>query len=251
LILVHSFPTNSIILNGVKEYLSSYFKVHFIDLPGFIKSRRPLLEISLLNYSTFVKEEITKLKLKDFYLGGISFGFLVVNKLAENSKCKGVIAMEPFLGSKYLRMSFVKKMIYQKIIRIINKYQLQKYIWKTNIFRKIILKDVPNKYLQIILQEIHPRTFFETAEILLTHNETIKIKTKKPYVVLLNPKDRTIDASETLKTLQQKINRDHLLVINTTAEHFPKDISNGYFEKHLKKESLEKIVKRIKVNVKN
>lgn len=41
LVLLHSFPTNSIIFTDLIRYLNNFFVVHFIDLPGFTRSTPP------------------------------------------------------------------------------------------------------------------------------------------------------------------------------------------------------------------
>lgn len=54
LVLLHSFPTNSILLSGYIEYLSDYF----IDLPGFTKVVPPTLRNTLIMTFLFlVKQE--------------------------------------------------------------------------------------------------------------------------------------------------------------------------------------------------
>ena len=106
LILVHSFPTNSILLKGFIGYIDDYFNVYPIDLPGFRKDIKPLQKITIDSYSKFVEEKVKKLNLDDFLIGGISFGFIVVNNAKIDKKCKGIIAIEPYVNSKSLRMSW-------------------------------------------------------------------------------------------------------------------------------------------------
>jgi len=82
LVLVNAFLTNSLVLRGLIDYLGKYFRVHFIDLPGFIRDIPPLSEISLENYASYVRRRIDELDLDSYLLGGISFGFAVVSHLA-------------------------------------------------------------------------------------------------------------------------------------------------------------------------
>src|SRR6266496_3587000 len=103
LVLVHSFPTNSILLRGLIEYLSDYFNVHFVDLPGFTKGTTPLPHITLSGYSAFLEEKINELGLETYLVAGISFGFAVVNKAKHSNKCLGILAIEPYIGTKSLQ----------------------------------------------------------------------------------------------------------------------------------------------------
>ena len=72
LIIVHSFPGNSILLSGLIEYLNDYFEVYFINLPGFAKSVPPLTEISFKGYVQFIEEKIRGFGLASYWLAGIS-----------------------------------------------------------------------------------------------------------------------------------------------------------------------------------
>ena len=128
IILVHSFPTNSKILNGFKEYLDDYFNVYFIDMPGFVLEKKPLAKISIENFSEYLDEEIGRLGLKSYFLGGISFGFLVVNGVKVDSKCKGILAMEPYLNSKMLKMNSGSRLKLLALINFINIFFILKVI---------------------------------------------------------------------------------------------------------------------------
>ena len=97
LVLLHSFPTNSILLSGYIEYLSDSFNVYFIDLPGFTKAVPPLERVTFAGYYDFVGRKIKELDLDSYLVEGISFGFAIVNHLNHDRKCKGIIAIEPFI----------------------------------------------------------------------------------------------------------------------------------------------------------
>lgn len=70
LVLIHSFPTNSIILKGLNNFLSNYINVYFIDLPGFNNNYDKKFKISFENYANCVQLEIDKLKLNTYWVGG-------------------------------------------------------------------------------------------------------------------------------------------------------------------------------------
>lgn len=110
LVLVHSFPTNSVLLHGLEEFLSDYFSVHFIDLPGFHKDSPPFeRKITLKKFSDYLDQKISELKADKYIAGGVSFGFLVVNNAKLDKRCKAILAMEPFVNTKCLNFSFWKK----------------------------------------------------------------------------------------------------------------------------------------------
>src|SRR5262245_44001214 len=96
LILIHSFPTNSLLLQGFIEYLNDYVNVYPIDLPGFTQSGPALAKISLNQYTQFVERCIQALAVESYWLGGVSFGFAVVNGVQPDLRCKGFMAIEPY-----------------------------------------------------------------------------------------------------------------------------------------------------------
>ena len=80
LILVPGFPINSLLLRGLTDYFSEYINVYPIDLPGFVQTVPVLSEISLEQYAKFVETQIQSLALESYWLGGVSFGFAVINR---------------------------------------------------------------------------------------------------------------------------------------------------------------------------
>jgi len=240
LVLIHSFPTNSIILKGLSDYLSDYFNVYFIDLPGFVKNKPPLKEVSLGNYVDFVEKELKRTDFNSFWIGGVSFGFLVANSINAGNHIKGILAIEPFWGSDYLNISFAKKTLYKSILNIITFCKLEKTIWQSPLFDLFFFKGtVSPEYTKIIKTEINPRTFFKTAKILIEHdgNHTFQ---KKPYVLIINKDDQTIKAEEIIKSFNENIKIG--IVLHTSAEHFPKDISKKYFQKNIEPSEIKKFV---------
>ena len=69
LVLVHSFPTNSILLKGLVEFLNDHFNLYFIDLPGFTQKSPPIQQITIDNYSAYVEKYINNLKIDHYILG--------------------------------------------------------------------------------------------------------------------------------------------------------------------------------------
>jgi pimeloyl-ACP methyl ester carboxylesterase len=76
LLLVHSFPTNSVLLYGLEEFLADYFTVHFIDLPGFHKDNPPFHDsITIQKFSNYLDKKILELDATEYIVGGVSWFF--------------------------------------------------------------------------------------------------------------------------------------------------------------------------------
>src|SRR4030042_5329233 len=118
LVLVNAFLTNSLVLRGLIDYLGKYFRVHFIDLPGFVRDIPPLPKLTLEDYAAYVQRRIDDLDLNSYLLGGISFGFAVISHLDPGERCKGVVAITPFLCSRWLTLGLVKKSTSSFLVRL-------------------------------------------------------------------------------------------------------------------------------------
>lgn len=223
MILVHSFPTNSIILKGLIEYLEEYCNVYFIDLPGFTKKVPPLKEITLEAYSNYLDHRIKSLKIKSYIAAGISFGFLVVNNAKLDKRCKGIIALEPYINFKSLNMNFLKKSVYMLLADSFLALNLG-----------FLLKN------KIPLQ-IDQKTFLKTASLILKNNKSVNFK-NLPYILIINKNDGTVKSNYLL----QKFKKTKHLTVYTAIDHYPKDLSKAYFEKMMPKSMLEKISSYIK-----
>jgi pimeloyl-ACP methyl ester carboxylesterase len=232
LILVHSFPTNSILLAGLIEYLQDYFNVYFIDLPGFTRVSPPLKRITLKSYSRFLEKKITSLKLSSYVIGGISFGFVVVNSARLNpSACKGILAIEPYINADYLHTGFVKRYLYMHLIDYILDKKLVSQFWKGKYIDEILslFMGYPTDRVKTLREEIEGKTFFVTARHLMTNTQLPVFKKDIPYVLIVNSKDKTIDVKPIIDLFKKNIPKQSLRVVQTTLEHYPKDVSRDYF----------------------
>lgn len=124
LVIVHSFPTNSIVLHNLTAYIEEYYKVYFIDLLGFTLNS-PLEEINIRNYSHALDEKIGELGIKNYIIAGISFGFWVASE-AELKGAKAIIAVEPYIGYKSLRIGGFKRFSYFLLIDFLSPLNLEK-----------------------------------------------------------------------------------------------------------------------------
>lgn len=246
LILIHSFPTNSILLKGLTEYLEDFFTVYFIDLPGFTSEIPALEKISLEEYASFVENKIKELNLDNYLIGGISFGFAVINKIHFDPKrCKAVIAMEPYINTHYLHLSFVRHFMYSHLLNVlVDREVLIEKIWKLGYADEALayLTGQPNERMKIMLEEINCKTFLGTAKCLIENEEEPVFNQNIPYVLAVNKEDATVNAEEIVKLFEKNIINESLLIIYTNIEHYPLNISKEYFQERLKSNQIEEIV---------
>ncbi|MBD3203167.1 hypothetical protein GF327_02655 [Candidatus Woesearchaeota archaeon] len=239
IVILHSFPTNSIILRGFYDFLEDYFNVYPIDLPGFIKKVPPLKEISLENYVKYTEEKIKEFNFDSSYIAGISMGFWVVANLSEDKCCEGILALEPYINYKSIRMSWIKRTFCRFFLGIILPLKLYKVLWKKRVFNLFrIFQDKKNNLIDIVLREIDAKTFAKTASLILSYNGKIKFR-EVSYVLLVNPKDTTLNTRHVFDEFKNNIK--DLLIIEENLPHFPKDVSKEFFKKHIGKEKIKKV----------
>ena len=241
LVLVNAFLTNSLVLRGLIDYLSNFFQVHFIDLPGFIRDIPPLSEVTLENYAVYVERQIDSLDLDSYLLGGISFGFAVISHLNPGQRCKGVVAITPFLNSRWLNLGLVKKSTYSFLVRLTLAFDLPLKIWNHRLFRRVFhwYSDYPADRIENLLNQMEGRTFFETARLILTHRQPCRFQ-NLPYVLVLSHSDRTIKNGPLLKLFEKNI--DRLKVVRAGIDHYPLEVSEGYFQSRFPQEDIHDII---------
>ncbi|MFH1802004.1 MAG: alpha/beta hydrolase [archaeon] len=237
LVLIHSFPTNKTILAGLIKYLEEYFNIYPIDLPGFNTGVPPLEKISVKNYARYVDKKITELKLKNYILGGVSFGFLIANQCKMERECKSILALEPFINIDYLRLNPLVRTFLATVTKIIYKTKLYNFAYRTSIFKWALTKlKIPKNSIGKILETVDARTLFKTAGIILSDKQEIELH-RKPYILAVNENDRLI-RSKKIIDLFEKVPK--LLVVKTSSNHYPKDLSKEYFRKHINKKEISK-----------
>jgi pimeloyl-ACP methyl ester carboxylesterase len=236
LIIVHSFPTNSVILRGFIEYLEQFFRVHFIDLPGFHKDVKPLEKISLKNYSHYVQKKIEEMKLKSYYIAGISFGFRVVSECAFDKKCKAVLAMEPWINYRATKMGWLRRNLLRLVGKVILITGTHKRLWnkRTMYFLKNRLgffEKHDDEKINMLVENIDSRTFFETGLIILKQNGMPRFNHEVPYVLAINDKDESINTDYIESVFSRKL--DVLLIVKTSVSHYPEMITKEYFDERI------------------
>jgi hypothetical protein len=237
LIMTHSFPTNSIILAGLIEFLKDHFKVYFIDLPGFTKAVPPLKEISLQAYADYMSNEIEKLNLDKYILGGLSFSHCLISQINLDEKCRAIISMEPFVDQRSLLINKRKLLLYKSFIKLVKEFKLYDKLWKKE-YLCLILKYKDKKILDIVINEFDPRTIIYTADCLFKFNGPKWHK--KPYALVANKNDKRVSYYENLRLFRENVN--DLLAVDTTVDHFPDFMTKEYFQTNISKEAVEKMM---------
>lgn len=239
LVLVHSFPTNSILLAGLAQFLERYFVVHFVDLPGFVRAVPPLPRPSLAGYARHVEQRIESLGLDRYLLGGISFGYLIVTLMTLDARCRAVLAMEPFLGTRSLYMGPWKRRLFALLTRAIVWLGLSNRLFRSQYWaRRMRRRGAPDSRIETVQREIDPRTFFATATQLVTHDRPTRFP-DRPHVLLVNPEDATINAEDVTQVFQTSV--APLLVVETTVDHYPISVTPEYFEANIPADDIARI----------
>ena len=211
--------------------------------PGFRGQYPPLKKITIKGFSKHLRNEIVKLKLDNYIVSGVSFGFWVLNNTKLTKGCRGVIAIEPYVNSKCLnsqRISGTKRTFYRPVIKIILFLRLEKIIWDSRVWRKhyLGLSGYRAKRSKIILREIDPKTFFVSAYMILGNSQKATLH-DLPHVLVFNPSDLTLD----MKFIQNffKKNSWRLMLINTKIGHYPRKVTKGYFQKKISRDDIRRI----------
>lgn len=245
IIVVQAFPANHTLSKGIIDYLSEFFEVHFIDLPGFYPSIPPLKNISVKTYANYVEKRIEELNLDSYILAGISFGFLVISAMAINKqKCLALLASGPYFGVKYLSISKSKKVILSFLVYIIDYLGLAKLIWKTKWYKELLIRVLGRKSKNIvdsIIDEVDPVTYMKTAKIILTYKKYPTFHKDIPYALLINPKDTAINFTKTINLISENIPMNQIRAILTGVEHYPKNPSYEYFKEMFSPNEIESL----------
>ncbi|MEM7361394.1 MAG: hypothetical protein AAF335_00040 [Bacteroidota bacterium] len=238
LVIIHSFPSNSLLLQGLYTFLSDFFTVYPIDLPGFISQKKRLKKISFEGYVNHIQKELNTLSLDSYILGGVSFGFSVVNGCQVDDRCKGFLALAPFINRHYIRDDTYSYDFLKKLLRFVTTLRLHKPVYHARYFKRFLHKQAPPKHVRLMQENIDPYTFFETAKMLIKYRKE-PVFHNKPYVLVINEEDTTISAPKTIKLFEKL---DNVLIVKTTSEHHPGEISKEYFKQHIKPSDIMQLV---------
>lgn len=240
LILVNAYACNSIILKGLIDYLNNFFKVYYIDLPGFTKKERKIKKITINSYTKYLEDKINELNLKHYIIGGISFGFVIASNVNLDKKCKGVFAFEPYTNSKAIIFNKITIKFLITLIDLVSTFQYQNTIWKNKLFWKFFSTlHYPEKIIPIVREEIDPETFFEIGKIILKNTKRIKFH-PLPYAVLVNKNDGIVSPDYTVNLFKKNVKK--LLIHELDSVHYPDNLSERYFEKIFPPKKVEEVL---------
>ncbi len=229
LVLVHSFYANSILLRGLIEFLELRFRVHAVDLPGFAAHEAPLPAVSVDGFAAHVARRTRALGLKEYFLGGISFGFTVVGRVSLPPGCRGIVAIFPYLGADSLALSRRKKLVYRAVVNLVAATRLGGPIWRSKAVERFAFwwSSYPPERVRLILDHMDGRTFFDTARIILNQSDGARFH-PLPHVLVLNPRDATVRSDFCQAYFERKV-RD-LCLVETDLDHYPAEPTREYFE---------------------
>jgi hypothetical protein len=169
-----------------------------------------------------------------------SLGFLVVNNAKLDKRCKGIIAMEPFLNTECLNISFLKQKVYiifSNLLKLIGFFDLERRIWESNWFNEYLQKeaDYPKERVDIIIKHINPRTFFTVASLLLNYKKNPKFH-NLPYFLVGNFADKTINFDRAADIFINNLHEVH--ITSEPIDHYPKDLTKSYFKTRIPHEHI-------------
>ncbi len=244
LVLINGFGSNGEIIKGVLDTLSEFYNVYFLELPGSVK-HITLKKYTTKNFIDYFQKEINKLKLKEYILGSLSFGFPLSNELKIDKKCKGILAIEPYLDKKYTHMSLIKRSLFILLIKSICFFKIYHLIWETNLFKKALFKLGYNETIIKCIWKLDPKPYFETGKLVLTYTHKPNFH-NLPHVLMINEHDNMINAEKTIETFKHNVK--NLLIIKTTVPHYPDKMGKNSILQKVHKNNLQKMITFFKKN---
>ncbi len=242
LVIIHSFYANSFLLRGMIEYLEDFFRVHFIDLPGFAEHVPPLRRVAVEDFSGYVRERIESLGLDSYILAGISFGFLVASGIETDGRCRGMAAIMPYLDAPSLKLSRTKRLFYTLVTESAVRLGISAALWRSRAVRKFAYwySIYPPERVDVIFSSMDPETFFRTGRLILERRAPFPFR-DKPTALILSDRDGTISNDHVRAAFAGSIPR--LLVVTTSIEHYPVDLSKEHFRERFAPRDVRRIVR--------
>ncbi|MEM2139003.1 MAG: hypothetical protein QXM96_02530 [Candidatus Woesearchaeota archaeon] len=242
------------------EFLSDYYKVYCLDLPGTGKTEK-LKKHTIENYSLFVNEWLKSLNLKNFVFSGISMCSQIVTLSLLNDeiykKTKLVILWLPFYDYSSLRLNKLKIISVKKVSLLLSKIpfsNIGEKIYKSEKLMKLIInifekgkeakKLKKPENLKYHLQSFKKASFKVTMETLhsmfnIDFNKKIKNKYNKKTYLLISKKDPLIDYKKTIYGYNKIYSNLKAITFNyefhSPREVITKEYINKKFKKYFKK----------------
>ena len=239
IILIHSFPTNTIIIKGLLEYLEEFHNVYPIDLPGFVPESEPIPKVTIENYAKAAQKQIDALGIDNYWMAGLSFGFLVANLCSLDKRCFGTVGIVPYINKNYLIKNELLYFFLEKSFDMIRRFKWHEKAYRSSWLKKALLRETHTERINEVLSTVSAYTFFETALLLLKYDEE-PVFHHKPYIFFLTEEDSTIRMEELAILLNSIKNKR---VVRTTCDHHPDEITKQYFEANVNPQDHKAIVK--------
>ncbi len=128
IVLLHGWGQNISMMDPIGEKLKDKFRITIIDLPGFGLSNEPDYAYTVFDYTDFVHDLLTELKIDNPILIGHSFGGRIAIIYASRYKTKKVV----LFGSPCVRHAYTDKK--QSLLKRMKKFKIFKPI--VNIMKK-------------------------------------------------------------------------------------------------------------------
>jgi pimeloyl-ACP methyl ester carboxylesterase len=238
IVLLSSFGTNRILLEGLASYLDDYFDVDLVDFPGYSSAMPPFPNIAISEYIRYVEEYLRKAARPSYILGGLSFGYYVASLVKHDPCCSALVAISPFVGSNSLRMGAFPRTAAGGAISGIVRSGLYRWMWKRPDLIAIAFGLSPEQ-AAITTKEVDPKTYFKTARLILKYSPGIQFPSK-PHVLAIDRNDDRINAGY-IETRFRKEVRDLLVFPISMDRHYPRDMSKAYFQEHIPPATLEQM----------
>ncbi len=220
------------------EYLEQFYHVYAIDLPGFVPGSEPISEVSLERYADATQELIDALGITDYWMAGLSFGFLVANICSHDKRCFGTVSVVPYINKNYLIKNEWLYFLLEKSFALICKFKWYEKAYRSIWLRKALLTETHEDRVDEILATVSACTFFETALLLFKLDKEPDLN-HKPYIFFVTEEDSTIKMDK-LETLLARI--ENKQVVKITCSHHPDEITKQYFDSHVNRQEHERVV---------
>ncbi|OGC51641.1 hypothetical protein A2982_02065 [candidate division WWE3 bacterium RIFCSPLOWO2_01_FULL_39_13] len=242
LLVIPGFGMNGKMLEDVVSVFKKICDISFLELPGFHPDHPAPANPTLESYTRNIRNQVKQINPKSYILSGLSMGFMIANNLPHDPKCKGIIAIMPYLGYNTLKLSLITLTEARLATRILSFPPAAKKIWKSEFHRKISLETLNSEQLKIREEKFDPVNYFRLANYLLAIKE-IKIRKDYPIVLMASRKDEMLNYEYLINTFKFKREAAKLMISDIDAGHYPKNLTKEHVKDAISPEEIKKIYK--------
>jgi hypothetical protein len=217
----------------------SYFTIMPLDLPGFHKDIPGLNPVTMKGFCSYIEKATCELDLEQYIVCGISFSFSVICQANLDKRCKGILAISPYIDRRSLRFQWSRNALVS-LMQLVCFIKIYDLVWYSTYFDRRIAKALPPESCSKTLKAHYDsRTFFEVANICFTTKKEMTLH-HLPHALIINDQDDTINSPYVISMFQRQV--PELLIVDSGIDHYPADNTCTYFQSHFEPEKLEKIV---------